>query len=149
MPELSTLDILIRLIVAGFLCGAIGFEREYRHKPAGMRTNILVGIGTATVAIASIEIASLSPTPETVDISRLAATAAGLMTGIGFLGAGTIIQAKGMVIGLTTAASIWVVAAIGLVTGLGLFDLAIMATLLSLVALAVLRTVHVEGGEEK
>jgi putative Mg2+ transporter-C (MgtC) family protein len=148
MPELSTLDILIRLVAAALLCGAIGFEREYRHKPAGMRTNILVGIGTATVTIASFKLASLSGTLEAVDIARLATTAAGLMTGIGFIGAGTIIQAKGMVLGLTTAASIWVVAAIGLVTGLGLFDLAVIATVISLIALAVLRTVHIEESEE-
>lgn len=141
MTEISALDILIRLVVASLLCGIIGYEREYRHKPAGIRTNMLVGLGTAVMTITSIEVARLAPDPSSVDISRIAST---ILTGIGFIGAGTIIQSRGIVKGLTTAASIWTVAAIGMAVGFGLYLVAAIATALSLITLVILRSIHIE-----
>ncbi|OGL95552.1 hypothetical protein A2348_04185 [Candidatus Uhrbacteria bacterium RIFOXYB12_FULL_58_10] len=132
MTELSTLDILVRLLVAGLLSAIIGFEREAHKKPAGMRTNALVGLGTAVVAIASIKLASYG---ESVDVSRLLSS---ILPGIGFIGAGTIMQSSASVRGLTTAASIWIVAAIGITSGLGMYDLAVIGTILTLVALVAL-----------
>ncbi len=132
MTELSTLDILVRLLVAGLLSAVIGFEREAHKKPAGMRTNALVGIGTAIVTVASIKLVGYG---ETVDVSRLVSS---ILPGIGFIGAGTIIRSGASVKGLTTAASIWVVAAVGVAAGLGMYDLAVIGTILALIALIVL-----------
>jgi len=132
--ELSTLDILVRLLVAGLLSAVIGFEREAHKKPAGMRTNALVGIGTAMVTIASIALAKFGGADAT-DVSRLVAS---ILPGIGFIGAGTVIHSGASVKGLTTASSIWVVAAIGIAAGLGMYDLAVVGTILALVALIAL-----------
>lgn len=146
MTEISTLEILIRLIVAAVLAGVIGYEREIHHKPAGMRTYILVSIGTAVMTIASIEVARFSSTPEAVDVSRIAST---ILPGIGFIGAGTIIQSRGTVMGLTTAAGIWAVAAIGMVSGMGLYSLALIATILTFVMLVMLRGGRTEEEREE
>jgi len=146
MPEvfaIGDLEILARLVMATLLCGIIGFEREYRHRPAGIRTNALVGMGTALFTIASISFASMAP-EGSVDISRVASYA---LAGIGFIGAGTIIQSRGIVKGLTTAASMWMVAAIGMVIGMGMYGPAIMATVVAMIVLIVLRNVHVEEDE--
>lgn len=132
--ELSTVEILIRLVVAAVLSALIGYERESHMKPAGMRTNALVGIGTSMVAIASVMLVKFGGV-DAVDVSRLAAS---ILPGIGFIGAGTIIRSGGSVKGLTTAASIWVVAAIGIASGLGLYDLAVVGTILGLIALVAL-----------
>lgn len=140
MESLTTLEVIVRLMVAALLCAAVGFEREYHRKPAGIRTNMLVGIGTAVMTIASIEMAQLSSSPASVNISQLAAA---VITGIGFIGAGAIIHARGAVHGLTTAASIWVVASIGIVSGMGLYHVAVVATVLTMVILAVLRGVQI------
>lgn len=140
MESLTMLEVIVRLMVAALLCAAVGFEREYHRKPAGIRTNMLVGIGTAVMTIASIEMAQLSSSPASVNISQLAAA---VITGIGFIGAGAIIHARGAVHGLTTAASIWVVASIGIVSGMGLYHVAVVATVLTMVILAVLRGVQI------
>jgi putative Mg2+ transporter-C (MgtC) family protein len=145
MEALSLLEIIIRLGEAAVLCGLIGLEREFRHKPAGLRTDMLVGIGTAAMAIASIEIARLYPNGNT-DISRIAST---ILTGIGFIGAGSIIQAKGTVLGLTTAASIWVVAAIGLASGLGMHSLAVVSAVMTLIVLMVLHKFKISESHEE
>ena len=97
------------------LGGAIGLEREINGKPAGLRTNILICVGSALLADLSIAIGFQNGT-RVGDPARLAAQ---VVSGIGFLGAGTIMQARGAVIGLTTAATLWVVAAIGLTVGAG------------------------------
>jgi putative Mg2+ transporter-C (MgtC) family protein len=130
------LETCFRLILATILCGVIGYEREYRHKPAGIRTNMLVGLGTATMTIVSIEITQFAGPSNVIDISRIAST---ILTGIGFIGAGTIIHSHDGVKGLTTAASIWVVAAIGLAVGMGFYLLASITTILALITLAVIR----------
>ncbi|MFA6215134.1 MAG: MgtC/SapB family protein [Patescibacteria group bacterium] len=128
---LTTGQIIFRLLLSAVLTGLIGLEREYRHKPAGLRTNILVGVGSTLVMLMSIYVASL----DNGDPTRIAA---GVLTGIGFLGAGVIIRGQGqkedeeMVHGITTAATIWVISAIGLAIGLGFYFAAIFTTLISL-----------------
>ncbi len=144
MIELSAVDVLIRIVIAAVLAGAIGYEREYHRKPAGMRTNMLVAIGTAVMTIASIEIARVSPESAATSLDRIASQ---ILPGIGFIGAGTIIHAKGSVQGLTTAASIWVVASIGMVSGMGLFHIAVITAVLTLVTLVILRGLRV--GEDE
>jgi len=128
-------DIIVRLLVALVLCGLIGMERKHYRKPAGFRTNILVGMGAAVLAIMAVQIyADFNPT-QAVDVGRIIGQ---VVTGIGFLGAGAIIQSRGSVHGLTTAATLWVVAAIGMAVGLGYYFLGAMATLAALVVLEIL-----------
>jgi putative Mg2+ transporter-C (MgtC) family protein len=129
-----TLDFIIRIFVAAILGGLIGLEREYRAKEAGFRTHFLVALGSALFMILSaygFEGALVSP-EHRLDVSRIAAQ---VVTGIGFIGAGTIIFQKNAVRGLTTAAGVWVVAAIGLTCGAGMYILATAATVLVLVGL--------------
>ena len=140
MP-ITTLDILIRLVLAGVLGAVIGIEREYRHRPAGLRTNAIIGIATALMTIISLQIATMASDPASVDVSRVVSM---ILTGIGFIGAGTIIQSRGIVKGLTTAASIWMVTAIGIAVGLGMFSAAVIATILVLVILIALRNISLE-----
>src|SRR5712692_4107905 len=125
------------LLRGGFavLCGAIiGIERERRGKPAGFRTNTLICFGSALYMLVSEFIISQFG-GQSVDPTRIAAQ---VVTGIGFLGAGTIIQARGTITGLTTAATIWVVAAIGLLIGAGFPWLGLLCSLLTLGTLVVL-----------
>src|SRR5664279_539932 len=110
------LDLLARLLVAVVLGGAVGLERELSGKPAGLRTNILICLGSAMLMDLSINLGVGANGVRTGDPARIAAQ---VVTGIGFLGAGSILQARGAVVGLTTAATIWVVAAIGMLTGAG------------------------------
>lgn len=137
-------EAVFRLILAGILGGLVGFERELRGREAGFRTNILVGLGCALLMIVSIRFASVPWLVEgqyniNIDPARIAY---GVMTGIGFLGAGAIIKHFNGVRGLTTAAGLWCVAAIGLSCGLGLYIVSIMAAGLVLGALALLNTVE-------
>lgn len=117
------LEIILRLMLAVFIGGAVGYEREYKNRPAGFRTHILVCVGAAVIAIAETSLKNST----NIDIGRLTAQ---VISGIGFLGAGTIIRDNGSVKGLTTAASLWVVACIGLCTGFGLYYLSISATII-------------------
>jgi len=128
-PEL---DLVLRLVIAALLGGLVGFERELADKPAGLRTLLLVCMGSALFTVAS-EFGF----GEGADAARVAA---GIVAGIGFLGAGTILRVKGDVIGITTAATIWAVAAIGLAVGAGLYLAAIVTTVIMLVALHFLVT---------
>ena len=113
--------------------GAIGFERELNRKPAGLRTNLLICFGAALYMIVSRHI---SGGAAYTDPARLAAQ---VVAGIGFLGAGVILQARGSISGLTTAATIFVVGAVGIAIGEGLFALAIFSTVLVILVLVVLR----------
>lgn len=125
------IDITLRLLIAMLLGGVIGIEREYRSKEAGFRTHFLVALGSALFCIVS----QYGFGFDLKDSSRVAAQ---VVSGIGFLGAGTIIFQKNVVRGLTTAAGLWVTAAIGLACGSGMFAAAAIATALIIVGLEVL-----------
>jgi putative Mg2+ transporter-C (MgtC) family protein len=128
-------DLTLRLLLATALGAAIGLEREYRQKPAGLRTNILIALGSALFTIMSVRLAHDGGTPDRV--------AAQIVTGIGFLGGGAILRSRTSVHGMTTAATIWVNAAIGMAAGAGEFAMATTATALALVVLAALRPIEV------
>jgi len=141
----SHLDIFGRLVLAVFLSGVIGWERERMRKPAGFRTHILVGIGSSLTMMVSLFMVDLFPDLKSVDPSRIAAQ---VIVGIGFLGAGTILRSReGIVSGLTTAASLWVVSAIGLAVGCGFYSGALLTTALVMVVLYFMNRVddYIEG----
>ena len=129
-----------RLLMAMIAGGLVGMERELRGRQAGFRTNILVCVGSALTMIVSISFAS-RPWPHdgnvnmNIDPARIAY---GVMTGIGFLGAGTIVKSGVAVRGLTTAAAMWCVAAVGLAAGFGMYTLTVIATVLIVAALWIL-----------
>lgn len=130
-------EAVFRLVLAAALGGLVGLEREASGKPAGFRTNLLICVGAALVTELSVSIARDVTLPGGFrsDPGRLAAQ---IVSGIGFLGAGTIIQARGSVVGLTTAATLWVVAALGMAVGAGAYLQALVGTGLVLAALMVL-----------
>src|SRR5437588_9672205 len=130
---MSALDIELTIrILAAFALGAvIGFERESINQPAGLRTHMLVAAGSACFCLASIY-GFASPFGGNTDVSRVAAQ---IVTGVGFLGAGAIWRTSSTVRGLTTAASIWLVAAVGMLVGTGLYVLAVFTTLSGFAAL--------------
>jgi putative Mg2+ transporter-C (MgtC) family protein len=129
-------EILIQILLATILGGAIGLEREFSGRAAGFRTHILVCVGSTIIVLASTAIPRLFGTDyeETlrIDPGRISA---GIVTGIGFLGAGAIIRRGDFVRGLTTAACIWFAAALGIVIGMGFYLLALVSTILVLVIL--------------
>jgi putative Mg2+ transporter-C (MgtC) family protein len=123
---------ITRLVLAAILGGIIGLERELKHRPAGLRTNLFICLGSALFTVLSDALAA----EHTGDHTRIAAQ---IIPGIGFIGAGSIIHAQGgLIIGLTTAATLFVVASIGMAVGGGLYLTAIFATLLILLCLLVL-----------
>jgi putative Mg2+ transporter-C (MgtC) family protein len=135
---------LVSLLLAVLLGGAVGLEREFRGRPAGLRTHILVCLGATLIMITSQRMAVVSqdlPAPFriVVDPGRIAA---GIVTGIGFLGAGAILRIGDLVRGLTTAGTIWLVAALGISLGQGLYLLATACTVLVLAVLTVLSRVE-------
>ena len=133
-PEL---DMVIRLVIAAFLGGVIGYERAHALKPAGIRTHLLVCVGAALFTIVSIY-----GFGENSDPSRVAA---GVVVGIGFLGAGTILRQEKAVVGLTTAATVWAVAGIGLAIGTGLYVVGAVSAVIALIALRFLPHHHPYG----
>ena len=137
---------LLRLAAAFVLGGLIGLERQAHGRPAGLRTNIVVCLGSAAVVVAFQKYFAASGL-DAESMIRLdpARAAAGVITGVGFLGAGTILKHDDLVRGLTTAASIWVVSAVGIVVGLGQYDLAIGVTILVLISLFGLDKLHISG----
>ncbi|WP_298639133.1 MgtC/SapB family protein [uncultured Prevotella sp.] len=127
------MEFIFRVFVAALLGGMIGFEREYRAKEAGLRTHFLVAMGSALFMIVSqYGFNAVLGTSITLDPSRVAAQ---VVSGIGFIGAGTIIFQKHVIKGLTTAAGLWVTSAIGLACGSGLYLLSVASTLLVLLCL--------------
>lgn len=116
---------VLRILLAVALGALAGFEREQARKPAGLRTHVLVCTGAALFTMVSIDYFGMDP----------ARIAAGIVTGIGFLGAGTIIGSGSKVRGLTTAASLWVVAGIGLAVGAGVYVLSILTTIIVVLVL--------------
>jgi putative Mg2+ transporter-C (MgtC) family protein len=129
----SLLEIALKLLLAVALGGIVGLERESSHKPAGFRTNVLICVGATMMMILSVLILQ-EQEPGGDSLSRIAA---GVITGIGFIGAGTIIQARGSVLGLTTAATLWAVAGLGLVIGAGYYWIAILFAALILLTLII------------
>ena len=125
---------LTRLVLAAILGGAIGLEREFRHRPAGLRTNMFICFGAAMFTILSSGLAGVPS-----DAARIAAQ---IIPGIGFIGAGSILHNRGLTTGLTTAATLFVVASVGMAAGGGLYVTAVFATLMVLMALFTLG--HVE-----
>ncbi|MGA2172578.1 MAG: MgtC/SapB family protein [Sedimentisphaerales bacterium] len=115
-------------ILLAVVCGAaIGLERQLKHKPAGLRTNILICLGAAVFTIISERMAG-----DRDSVTRIAAQ---IVTGVGFLGAGAVIQDRGGIHGLTTAATIWLVASVGTACGARLYGLAVISTVLAIVVL--------------
>ncbi|MBU0625106.1 MgtC/SapB family protein [Patescibacteria group bacterium] len=124
----SDQDVVIRLVAIVLLSGLIGLEREYHRRPAGLRTNVMIGIGATLVTMASIQTVDLWPDIRPIDPGRIAAQ---IVSGIGFIGAGVILrETSRKVVGLTTAATLWVVAGLGIAVGMGLFLEAFVATAL-------------------
>lgn len=133
-----------RLFVAMILGGIIGLERQSHGRPAGLRTNILVCLGSAAVIVAFQKLyVDADPGVQSAIRMDPARAAAGVITGIGFLGAGTIVKSKDFVRGLTTAASIWVVSTLGVTVGLGEYTIAIALTILVLLTLFLLHRIPV------
>jgi putative Mg2+ transporter-C (MgtC) family protein len=141
-PELGFADIAIRIAVAALLTGAVGLERELREHAAGLRTHMLVGVGSALFTIVSAygwqDFTFDRDLGTVLDPTRIAAQ---IVTGIGFLGAGAIIRQGISIRGLTTAAGLWVAAAIGLAAGAGFYSAAFITTGVVLVGLGPLRLV--------
>jgi putative Mg2+ transporter-C (MgtC) family protein len=142
LPDISSAEVLLRVVLAAVLGGAIGFERELREREAGLRTHMLVSVGAALFTLVSAYAWTdwRFSTPEGLvfDPTRIAAQ---IVTGIGFLGAGAIIRQGLSVRGLTTAATLWVVAAIGMAAGAGYYAAAVITTILVLFSLWPLRIV--------
>jgi len=135
-------EVVIRLLVAVLMGGVIGWDRQRAEKPAGLRTHMLVALGSASFTLLGFEVgAHLSPkTGEGFDPTRVLQ---GVIGGIGFLGAGAIIQSRGQVTGITTAASVWVSGALGASAGVGAY---VLAGFTMLLAFAVLQVARLESG---
>jgi putative Mg2+ transporter-C (MgtC) family protein len=138
---LNAVALAIRLVTAAFCGGIIGYQREVKDRPAGFRTHILVSLGSALFMIVSI-LKYAAPT----DPSRIAAQ---VVVGIGFLGAGTIIRQGNIVIGLTTAASLWATAAVGLAAGAGYYSAALGGTAMIFIVLSAFKILEFRIATEK
>jgi putative Mg2+ transporter-C (MgtC) family protein len=135
---METIEVILKLVLAIALGGLIGLEREASQKPAGFRTNILVCVASAMMmTMATLLVQAKGGTADT-----LVRMAAGVITGVGFLGAGTIFQARGTVAGLTTASTLWLVAGLGLVIGAGYYLPALVFTALTITTLLLFRKIE-------
>lgn len=148
MFELTTVQVFIRLLLATLISGMIGSDREYKNRPAGMKTHILVCLGACVIAMIQQQIAfeniefarqnlHLATTIRT-DPARLIAQ---VVSGIGFLGAGTIIVTRRKIMGLTTAASLWATAGIGLAIGMGYYEIAVVSSIFVILVLVFLKKI--------
>jgi putative Mg2+ transporter-C (MgtC) family protein len=133
---ISDNQIMMRLFLSAVLSGLIGLEREAHRCTAGLRTHILVSLGSCLIMLTSLHVFDIYKDEAALDPARIAA---GVITGIGFLGAGAIIRERQQVKGLTTAASIWVASGLGLAVGVGFYHAAMFTTVLALIALFCLR----------
>jgi len=137
MPD--SWEVLLRICVAAILAGLVGLERETARRPAGFRTHILVSVSSCLVMIGNLYAFELFKNQANMDPMRLGAQ---VISGIGFLGAGTILKEGATIRGLTTAASLWSVACIGLVCGLGFYVGAVFATIFVLISLIALNRIE-------
>ncbi|SHI81388.1 MgtC family protein [Clostridium cavendishii DSM 21758] len=139
-------EIILRLILAVIIGGAIGFERESHNRPAGFRTHILVALGATIISIIQVQMFDeamnlIKEKPELVNVIKIdfGRLGAQVVSGIGFLGAGTIIHKRGSIEGLTTAATLWVVGCLGLAVGLGYYTVSILGTIAVILILVILK----------
>ncbi len=139
-----SLEALLRLTLAGVFGGIIGFEREHSHRPAGFRTHILVAVGSTLVMLTSGYIFTEYQGLTNMDPARLGAQ---VISGIGFLGAGTILREGFSVKGLTTAASLWAVSCIGLAVGIGYYEGALVATIFIYITLNFLKRIMIRSNK--
>jgi putative Mg2+ transporter-C (MgtC) family protein len=133
---ISETDAIVRIVVAALLGAVLGMERELSDKPAGLRTHMLVSEGAALFMVGSLLLTkqfSEGPNALSLDPTRVAST---IVTGIGFLGGGAILQSRDRIKGITTAAAIWVAAAIGLLVGAGFFLVAVAGVVIAIITLA-------------
>ncbi len=138
---LNLFSTALRLAIAFILGGIIGLEREKKGARAGLRTHILVCMGSSLIMLTSLYVFEIYEGRGVVDPARIAA---GVVTGIGFLGAGTIIRSSERIKGLTTAASVWISAAIGLAVGCGYISAAIITTAIVYFSLSILKRIEKE-----
>jgi putative Mg2+ transporter-C (MgtC) family protein len=142
MP-ISLFELFLRLLSSVLLGGSIGYEREMRRQPAGLRTHVLVSLASATFMVVSTQFVFFQHYVDNgvirADMGRIASN---VVVGIGFLGGGAILHSGLRIKGLTTAASLWLVAAVGLAAGAGMFALAILATVITLFVLVALRVLE-------
>jgi len=149
---LSDKEIIIRLTLSVVFAGIIGLERQISRRTAGLRTHILVSLGSCLIMLTSLYVFDIYRNVANLDPTRIAS---GVVTGIGFLGAGAIIRESEGVRGLTTAASVWVSAAIGLAVGCGFYTASFYTTILALTVLMLLRRMEsrligkIEGWKKK
>lgn len=136
MNELPYWESAARLLLAIIIGGTLGFERETEDKPAGLRTHMLVALGAAAATLAALHVSvAMEDNELRLDPIRVVE---GIMGGLGFLGAGSIIQSRGSVQGITTAATIWVVGAMGVCAGLGAYTIAFTVVVLAFIILRIL-----------
>jgi len=140
---MNILEVTLKLLLAVALGGLIGLERESSQKPAGFRTNILICIGATMMMV----LAALILQGKGADGSEMTRVAAGVITGIGFIGAGTIIQSKGSVVGLTSAATLWTVAVLGLIIGYGHYVIALIYSFVIILTLMIFRRIESPFGK--
>lgn len=148
-PDLVWWEILLRMSVAVVCAGAIGFDREKQKRAAGLRTYMLVALGACSFTLVAMELIAAADGPEGLTFLDPAKIIAAIVGGIGFLGAGAIIQSGTQVHGLTTAAGLWVAAAIGMAAGSGFHVMAVIATVLAIGILIPLRLVERGAMESK
>ena len=135
----SASEFILRLLLSLAVSAFIGWEREHRGKPAGLQTHVMVGVGSTLFTIASLLI-------DSTDSTRIAA---GIVTGIGFLGAGMIFKEKTMVLGLTSAAAVWATSAVGLAIGAGLYLPALVGAFIVVVTPFIPHKHHLQIADEE
>jgi putative Mg2+ transporter-C (MgtC) family protein len=133
------ITLIKKIVLTIILCSLIGGEREIRQKGAGLRTHILVGVGSALIVLTSFHIFDIYKDVTRIDPTRMLT---GIVTGIGFLCAGTIIRGGNQVTGLTTAATLWIVASLGMAVGAGLYEAAMVFTLVIFFVLIGVRNIE-------